>query len=282
MCRGNRGRASLLALASVIALTLLPLGISAANSVPATRPPGSTPGAFSQAATRVPGTLSTPASNTGSPRISSSGNGGGVQIFPYYFPYGQYYSGTQADVALPTGANQSPHWTAAPVGLQLTEDPAHPLVEDGPSNFAPTLSDGTAPSQGLRPYAAGIDTNGTYFTRVLTGLTLEDNYVYHYYVNLLSGTTWRMIFCDGVGCYVILDLDVGVTHMDAIEAGGEGSDSASHWGTISQLNHGYFLEGGANYLPWCYQGVVGRGTSNIPSSCYNAGDGWNDSWTVTY
>jgi len=149
------------------------------------------------------------------------------------------------------------------------------FIESGPSRYYKS-GDGS-----IHPYRTGQNTN-YYYVFVDTNTILANGGNYFYYSNNIGGTSYQSVFCSGAGCEGMVTVNAGVASMDSLDSGGESQDTGAHWGTMWTQDNGYLAVAVGHYDPWCYNTVVHNNTSNTPSACYNAGDGWNDSWWASY
>ncbi len=105
------------------------------------------------------------------------------------------------------------------------------------------------------------------------GISLAFGTQYQYSSYLLGGTTWRNQVCTGANCFVLADVDIGVSSRPQVGIGGEAIDGNIGVGTTS--NNEYLTSQG--WLFWCYSDA----SSNFPFNqlVLTACDPSTHSWT---
>ena len=152
------------------------------------------------------------------------------------------------------------------------------MIESGPTQW-----NGLNPFDGsLHPYGSSIDSGGHANMYVDYGIILASGGQYRYYSNLVSGTTFQSVYCSGAGCIQMQLTNTGISAMNRLDSGGEGNDASSTWGTVTTKYNTYIQSGTSNSVPWCWNVAAHSGTNNVPSNCFNSGNGQINAWTAKY
>ncbi|MBI4220349.1 MAG: hypothetical protein HY682_09420 [Chloroflexi bacterium] len=161
----------------------------------------------------------------------------------------------------------APNWAAAPNAIT---DLSTRFIESGPTKACDI-------DCGLHPYASwGV--NGVPGQFVDTSVTLAADGLYQYKAWLTTtNNVWEAQFCDGNGCHVLKDVNMGTNNsLPYVVAGGESNHQSVPIGSTTSRYH-QVLTGSWNY--WCYTSThnntsTGTITNNCGSPLYE--------WTVSY
>jgi len=154
--------------------------------------------------------------------------------------------------------------TAGPVGVT---DLVKTFAESGPIKTCALWCE-------YHPYSSYQDINGIRSERIRADINLLPNGWYEYRTSLfLVNGLWRIEFCDGDGCIVLRDVNLGTNRLPSAIAGGEEIDA-----DFGPVTSAAFKWQNTKWI-WanaCYTEVVGTVNGQI-TPC-----GGNFDWTVQF
>jgi hypothetical protein len=133
----------------------------------------------------------------------------------------------------------------------------------------------------LHPYTSWQDVNGVGDQFIDQSVFLGIDQWYQYAVYNININTYRGQWCSGVGCFVLMErnlgINVGMTH---VVSGGETAFAGHRIGSLVTSDNHFLLYGSTTWQPWCWTHV----TNNLAafggsiSGCNPAAYEWSVSY----